>query len=64
VIGAKSHGASFWTRTARIDVQLADGTPQKYFLKVSSGELGMSMLRGEYHGVKTLHAYTPGKETR
>ncbi|KAI4630948.1 hypothetical protein J4E83_002474 [Alternaria metachromatica] len=60
VMGAKSHGASFWTRTARIDVQLADGTPKKYFLKVSSGELGMSMLRGEYYGVKTLHEYTPG----
>ncbi|KAF9733300.1 hypothetical protein PMIN03_009121 [Paraphaeosphaeria minitans] len=59
VVSAKSHGASFWTRTACINIKLADGTPQKYFLKVSSGELGMSMLRGEYHGAKTVHKYTP-----
>ncbi|KAJ8133461.1 hypothetical protein O1611_g171 [Lasiodiplodia mahajangana] len=56
---AKSHGASFWTRTARIDIELSDNTIQSYFMKSSSGELGMSMLRGEYHGAKTIHKYTP-----
>ncbi|KAM5356573.1 hypothetical protein ACJ41O_003219 [Fusarium nematophilum] len=57
---ARSHGGSFWTRTARIDVELPSGTLQPYFLKTSTGNLGMSMLRGEYEGSKTIHKYTPG----
>lgn len=55
---ARSHGASFWTRTARIDVELADGTLKRYFLKVSTGDLGMSMLRGECEGSKVVYKYT------
>lgn len=35
VLKASSYGTSAWTRTARIDVELADGTPRSYFLKVS-----------------------------
>lgn len=60
-IAASLHGASVWTQTARIDVQLADRTPQAFFLETASSELGTSMLRGEYHGAKTLHSYKPGK---
>lgn len=30
------HGTSLWTRTARIDGELEDGTPKIYFLKVGS----------------------------
>ncbi|EFZ00946.1 fructosamine kinase [Metarhizium robertsii] len=36
----RSHGASFWTRTARIDIELPDKTQKAYFLKVSTSELG------------------------
>ncbi|KAI0095563.1 Fructosamine/Ketosamine-3-kinase [Nemania sp. FL0031] len=56
---AKPHGASFWTRTTRIDIELSDNTIQSYFMKLSSGELGMGMLKGEYRGAKTIHKYTP-----
>ncbi|CZR48024.1 uncharacterized protein FPRO_12634 [Fusarium proliferatum ET1] len=56
---ARSHGASFWTRTARIDVDLADKSIQRYFLKESTGELGMSMMRGECEGAKVIFKYTP-----
>lgn len=31
----RPHGASYWTRTAKISTQMADGTPRSYFLKVS-----------------------------
>ena len=56
---ARLHGASFWTRTTRIHVEFADGTSETYFLKSSAGDLGKSMLRGEYEGAKVIHNYTP-----
>ena len=34
VIEASSYGTSAWTRTARVDVVLPDGTQKSYFLKV------------------------------
>ena len=34
VLEASSFGTSAWTRTARIRVQLSDGSPKAYFLKV------------------------------
>lgn len=34
VLGASSYGTSAWTRTARINIELDDGTPKSYFLKV------------------------------
>ncbi|KAK7917294.1 Fructosamine/Ketosamine-3-kinase [Apiospora marii] len=58
-VSAERHGASFWTSTARIDLELADGTPYRLFLKTATGDLGMSILRGEYHGVKAIHRFTP-----
>jgi hypothetical protein len=30
-----AHGSSFWTQTAKFEVELADGTAKSYFLKVS-----------------------------
>jgi protein-ribulosamine 3-kinase len=33
VTGITAHGASFWTRTARLDAE-SDGIPKEYFLKV------------------------------
>lgn len=40
----KAYGASYWTRTARLDVQLADGSIQPYFLKVNP----LSRYPGKY----------------
>ncbi|KAL8657877.1 MAG: hypothetical protein Q9226_001474 [Calogaya cf. arnoldii] len=36
VLEASSFGSPAWTRTARIEVQLADGSSKQYFLKVES----------------------------
>ncbi|KAM0440041.1 hypothetical protein ACHAPT_001144 [Fusarium lateritium] len=56
---ARAHGASFWTRPARIDVELPDKTLQQYFLKTGTGEHGLSMIRGEFEGSRVIHKYTP-----
>ncbi len=35
VIAVTAHGSSFWTQTAKLEIELADGTLKSYFLKVS-----------------------------
>ena len=34
VKGISPYGASYWTRTAEIETEQADGTPRSFFLKV------------------------------
>ncbi|KAI1133501.1 Fructosamine kinase-domain-containing protein [Nemania abortiva] len=59
LISARPHGASFWTRTARLDVELADKSECKFFLKVSTGDVGLGMLRGEFYGVTAMYKFIP-----
>lgn len=59
LVSALPHGASFWTRTARINISLRDGTPHSYFLKVARDEVGKGMCRGEYEGVSALYRANP-----
>ncbi len=49
------HGASFWTRTARIKLILADGSAHGFFLKVAQGEIGLGLVHGEYAATKALY---------
>ncbi|KAK7949340.1 uncharacterized protein PG986_010226 [Apiospora aurea] len=56
---AKPHGASFWTRTARIVLELPDKTHLRYFMKVATGDVGRGMCEGEFHGVSALHKFVP-----
>ncbi|KAI2468996.1 Fructosamine kinase-domain-containing protein [Annulohypoxylon bovei var. microspora] len=53
-----SHGASFWTRTARLDVE-ENGTRKAYFLKTSYGDLGRAMMSSEFACTSQLRAPTP-----
>ncbi|KAH0566185.1 hypothetical protein GP486_000417 [Trichoglossum hirsutum] len=53
-----AHGASFWTRTARLDAEL-DGEHKEYFLKTSYGDRGRSMMSGEFCSMSTIYAATP-----
>lgn len=55
VVSTKKHGESFWAQTGRIDVVLRDGTPQSFFVKVISNELGMNMTRSEFHSARAMH---------
>ncbi|KAK8074124.1 hypothetical protein PG994_005023 [Apiospora phragmitis] len=69
--GISEHGASFWTRTARLDTTL-DGVMKSFFLKchtsyyatlkistTSFGERGRKMMSGEYHCMNKIHAVVP-----
>ena len=59
VTSALPHGASFWARTARINVDLADRTSQSYFLKVARDAVGKAMCKAEYEGVAELYKVAP-----
>jgi protein-ribulosamine 3-kinase len=59
VVTAHPHGASFWTKTARIDVELEDGSTRSYFLKASPNDLGKAMALSEFDGTATVHKYVP-----
>lgn len=57
--GIFPHGFSYWTRTAKIQIQLANGTFQSFFLKVTLDAIGKAMVRGEYESMKALHDTLP-----
>lgn len=50
---------SFWANTGRIDVELADGTPKTFFIKVISKEQGKNMMHGEFESMKAIYAVLP-----
>ncbi|KAI9676501.1 MAG: hypothetical protein M1817_000659 [Caeruleum heppii] len=53
------HGASFWTRTACVRLQMTEQTEAKYFLKIATGGRGRDMMEAEYESMKIIHAVTP-----
>ncbi|KAL8933235.1 MAG: hypothetical protein Q9216_006458 [Gyalolechia sp. 2 TL-2023] len=57
--GIFPYGTSYWTRTARIRITQADGTPQSIFLKVAQDAVGRAMVSGEYQSMKALHDIVP-----
>jgi len=59
VVSAIPHGASFWTRTARVTVKLANGSAQLFFLKIGKDDFSRDMLRSEYEGVNALYRIVP-----
>jgi protein-ribulosamine 3-kinase len=50
---------SFWANTGRIHVELADGSPKTFFIKVISKEQGKNMMYGEFESMKTIHTLLP-----
>ena len=59
VLSAKKHGKSTWTVTARISVELADGTFKKYFVKCAIGDAGRMMMEGEFAAMTELYNTMP-----
>ena len=55
----KRHGASFWTRTLRVTLELADGSTQSIFLKAGKDDLSREMLRSEYEGCSAIYPVVP-----
>ncbi|KAK8043346.1 hypothetical protein PG993_005776, partial [Apiospora rasikravindrae] len=61
VEGISPHGASFWTRTARIDTTL-DGAKHRVSLTVPTtcfGDRGRKMVSSEYHCMNKIYAAVP-----
>ncbi|KAK0661185.1 Fructosamine kinase-domain-containing protein [Cercophora samala] len=54
-----AHGASFWTRTARLDAVSEDNKDVQYFLKTSYGDRGRKMMSGEFVSMTTIHSVAP-----
>lgn len=59
VVSTEEHGVSFWANTGRVDVELIDGTPETFFIKVLSKEVGKNMIHGEFESMKAIHALMP-----
>lgn len=55
-----AHGVSFWANTGRIDLELADGTPESYFIKVISEETGKMMMHSEFESMRAIHNIASG----
>lgn len=55
---------SFWARIGRIDVHLADGAPQSFFIKVISKDVGRKMIHSEFECTKAIHNILPDFATR
>ena len=54
-----AHGASYWTRTAEIKTEQADGSPMSFFLKVTQHDTGKGMVAGEIVSMTTLRKAKP-----
>lgn len=59
MVSTEDHGISFWANTGRIDVELVDGTPQSFFIKVISKQLGKNMMQGEFESMKAIYTLLP-----
>ena len=59
MLSTESHGVSFWGNTGRIDVELVDGTPKTFFMKVLSKEVGKNMVHGEFESMKAIYILVP-----
>lgn len=59
MLSTKRHAASFWGKTGRIIVELADGTPLSYFIKIVSNIQGRNMCHGEFDSMKAIYAVVP-----
>src|SRR5215471_804325 len=59
VLSADNYRSSACTVTARINVELADGTPKRYFFKCATEEAGRVMMEGEFEAMTELYRTVP-----
>ncbi|KAE8379355.1 Fructosamine kinase-domain-containing protein [Aspergillus bertholletiae] len=59
VVSSQSHRSSFWGHTGCINVELADGTPLSFFVKIVPDEHGKNMVHGEFESMKAIYAVLP-----
>ncbi|KAJ5437541.1 Fructosamine/Ketosamine-3-kinase [Penicillium cf. griseofulvum] len=59
VVSTENHGFSFRATTGRIDVELADGSSQRLFMKVLLEERGRAMVQGEFESMIAIYNLIP-----
>lgn len=59
ILSANQYGTSAWTITARLTVELPDGSKSRYFLKCASEDHGRVMMEGEFNGMSELYKTMP-----
>lgn len=60
MVNAHPHGASFLAKTARISIELEDGSCQSYILKVSQNYIGEAVALSESDSTSAIRKYVPG----
>lgn len=59
LVSKQKHGVSLWANCGRIDVQLKDGSPKSFFIKVVSSDVGAHMANGEFESISAIHRLLP-----
>jgi protein-ribulosamine 3-kinase len=59
VLSAHRFGASAWTVTARLHLELPDGSDKRYFLKSAPEAHGRTLMQGEFNAMSELHKWAP-----
>lgn len=59
ILSANRYGTSAWTITARLNVQLPDGSQQRFFLKCATEDGGRLMMEGEFNSISELYKVMP-----
>lgn len=59
IISANKFGTSAWTVTARLQVELPDGSQSPLFLKCATGITGRLLVEGEFNAMSELYMTMP-----
>jgi len=59
ILSANRFGTSAWTITARLNVEMPDGSHEKYFLKCAAEDAGRTMMEGEFNAMSELYKTMP-----
>lgn len=59
ILSTETRGISFWAQTGRINVELDDGTPISFFIKVLAKENGKNIVYGEFESIKEIYTLLP-----
>jgi protein-ribulosamine 3-kinase len=59
ILSANRFGTLAWTITARLNVEMPDGSQGKYFLKCAAEDAGRTMMEGEFNAMSELYKTMP-----
>jgi protein-ribulosamine 3-kinase len=59
ILSANRFGTSAWTITARLIVEMPDGSQERYFLKCAAEDAGRTMMEGEFNSMSELYKTMP-----